>query len=325
MEEIIRLEATLVEPEEGIRSNIAALQAQCLDMAEEMRGAQPIHTPEEYKEAKAMRAAVRKAVKQVEDERKRVKVAWTAPLTTFEASVKGALFPLSEVESEWDNARKDYEARARMEKYGRMKAYWEGTYPALALCTVGEPLVPFERAASCISKELKNMSEMDEGRDPIATRKLDDLADTLARGAETISGLNEPAEVVTMAMSGFYRTFDVVRSIDAAKREHERNEGMRMLGGAQAETGVPEVPRDEPGASVETVEYLDGTVINVDVTEGGESPVQGYEMPEKGSFEPVGYICIPVRDRGHMEAVIDVLKGAGISGSYRSTERVVLK
>ena len=311
MQEIVKLEATLVEPEKGIQSNIAALQAQCLDMAEEMRGAREIHTPEEYKEAKAMRAAVRKAAKQVDDERKRVKVAWTAPLTTFEASVKGALAPLSEVEVEWDKAIKDYEGRARAAKRGRLQAYWEEAYPALALCVEGEPLVPFDRAASVLEKELKNMSEMDEGRDPAAFARLDELAAHLAEGARVISELSEPAEVREAALSNLYASFNVVDAISQAKREHAKRESMRALSKAQAETGVPAVepspePTDEPDPA----------------TRDAESPTEGHQMPEKGSFEPVGYICIPVRDQGHMQAVISVMKQAGISGSFKRADRV---
>lgn len=306
MQEIMRLEATLVEPEKGIQSNISALQAQCLDMAGEMRGARPIHTPEEYKEAKAMRAAVRKAAKQVDDERKRVKVAWTAPLTRFEASVKGALAPLSEVEGEWDRAIKDYEARARAAKRERLQAYWEEAYPALALCVEGEPLVPFDRASACVEKELRNMSEAGEGRDPVAFAKLDELAAHLAEGARAIASLSEPQEVREDALSRLYASFNVVEAISEAKREHSRRESMRALSAAQAETGVPAVePAPEPMAEPDPV------------TPDAESPSEGYQMPEKGSFEPVGYICIPVLDRGHMEAVISVMKHAGISGTFK--------
>ena len=305
MQEIVKLEATLVEPEKGIQSNIAALQAQCLDMAEELRGAREIHTPEEYKEAKAMRAAVRKAAKQVDDERKRVKVAWTAPLTTFETSVKGALAPLSEVEGEWDRAIKDYEARARAAKRERLQAYWEETYPALALCVEGEPLVPFDRAAECVEKELKNMSEAGEGRDPVALAKLDELAAHLAEGARAIASLSEPQEVREDALSRLYASFNVVEAISEAKREHARRESMRVLSAAQAETGVPAVEPDAEPAKTDA-----------------ETPVERSEMPEKGSFEPVGYICIPVRDRGHMEAVISVMKHAGISGSFKRADMV---
>ena len=313
MEEIMQLKAEVIEPEKGIQSNIAELQRMCLDMAEEMRGAKPLHTPEEYKEAKRVRADVRRAIKQVEDERKRVKVAWTAPLTTFEASVKGALSPLSEVEAQWAAAIKDYEQRGREAKYKRLEAYWEQAYPALALCTVGEPLVPFSRVVEIVGGDwCRRVSELDEGRDGMAKARMDELAESLAAGAETISKLNEPAEVVTMALSELYRTFNVVQAIDAAKREHERIEGMRELGRAQAQTSVPEVPEQAPEPPAEPPR----------VTAGAELPADGFEMPERGSFEPAGYVCIPIRDRAHMEAVISVMKDAGISGMYRAASRV---
>lgn len=307
MQEIVKLEATVTAPGDGIESNVAALQRQCLDMAEGMRGASAIHTPEEYKEAKAMRAAVRKAEKQVDDERKRVKASWMAPLTTFEASVKGCLSPLSEVEEEWDKAIKDYESRAREAKRKRCEAYWEQTYPALALCVEGEPLVPFDRAASVIARELKNMSEMGEGRDGIAFGKLDELADHLAEGARAIASLSEPPEVREAALSELYASFNVVDAMQSAKREHARRESMRALSRSQAGTGVPSVDADAPAGRAAAE---------------AESPGVAYEMPGKDTFEPVGYVCIPIKDKGHMEAVIAVMRRAGISGSFKRADTV---
>ena len=300
MQEIMELRAELVEPEKGIQSNVAALQKQCLDLAEEMRGARKIHDPEGYREAKAARAAVRRAIKQVEDERKRVKVAWTAPLTTFETSVKGALQPLSEVEGEWAGEIRDYEARAREAKRARLEAYWEGTYPALALCTGEdeEPLVPFQRVLETIGPSwLRKMSEVGEGHDGIAKARMDELADNLAHGAEVIAGLEEPQEVRTAALSELYRSFNVAQAIGRAKQEHRRQSDIARLGEAQAATGVPAV---EPR-----------------VTPVGDSSRRAFEMPGRGSFEPVGYVVIPIRDREHKDAVVAVMREAGIHGAFR--------
>lgn len=295
----------------SIPSNLAQLQELCERKAEEYRGIRGIDGRYTYRDAKRDRAAINRAIKQVEDERKRVKGAFTLPLTEFEAGVKSALRPLTEVKEKQDRMIRAYESQARADKVKRLERYWEETYPALALCAgeADEPLVPFRRVLEVIGSDwTKRLSEVDEGHDALAERRMDDLADNLAQGAEAIAGLSEPAEVRSMALSELYRTFNVVAAIQAAKQEHRRQLDIQRLGEAQAETGVPRVepsPADAPAPEPEP-----------------EAAPERPEMPARGSFEPCGYVVIPIRDRAHLDAVIAVMRGAGVSGSFRRADRV---
>ena len=304
----------------SIPSNLARLTELCEERAAEYRGIEEIGPRYEYKDAKRDRAAVRAAIKQVEDERKRVKGAFTMPLLEFESGVKSALRPLGEVEGKLDALIKAYEARARAAKRERLERYWESTYPALALCTGEdeEPLVPFDRVMAVIGGDwLKRMSEVGEGHDALAERRMDDLAANLASGAEVISGLSEPEEVRRAALSELYRCFNPVQAIDAAKREARRRADIDRLGEAQAATGVP--PVEAPWAPATEEEPSDVTPA-ADSGEAG-APAGAYQMPEKGSFEPVGYVVIPIRDAAHKRAVIAAMRAAGVSGSFRRAER----
>ena len=175
----------------SIPSNLAALTQLCEAKAEEFKGITEIGPGYTYRDAKADRAAINRLVKQVEDERKRVKGAFTLPLVEFESGVKSALRPLTEVKEKQDRLIKAYEAKGRAAKRNRLEAYWERTYPALALCTgeASEPLVPFDRVFD--PDWTKRVSELDEGRDVKCTEVMDRLADAIASGAETIAGLAE--------------------------------------------------------------------------------------------------------------------------------------
>ena len=106
--EIIELKAELID-EKPIISNLAEVQRRCLDLAEEYRKVGTISTYEDYQQAKRDRTMFNKAIKSIEDERRRVKTIWMAPYTTFEAGVKGALSPLREVADRNDAAIKTFE------------------------------------------------------------------------------------------------------------------------------------------------------------------------------------------------------------------------
>lgn len=288
----------------SIPSNLARLTELCQAKAEEYKGIRDIGPGYTYRDAKSDRAAINAAVKQVEDERKRVKGSYTLPLVEFETGVKSALRPLTEIQAKQDRMIKAYEARARNAKKTRLQRYWEQTYPALALCTgeASEPLVPFDRVFD--PDWTKRMSEVDEGRDVKCTEQMDALADALAKGAETIASLAEPDEVRRDALSRFYRTMDLGGSIDASKEEGRRQADMARLAEAQAATRVPAIEPAAPPAPPETPGIEPEPVVQEDA--------------------PVGYCIIPIWDVGQREHVISVMRHAGISGAYKPASKVRL-
>ena len=296
----------------SIPSNLAALTRACEEKAAEYKGIREIGKGYTYRDCKSDLAALRKAKKQVEDERKRVKAAYSLPLTEFEAGVKSALRPMAEAEERIDGLIKAYEGKARNAKRKRLRAYWEQAYPALALCTgdAAQPLVPFEQI-EC-PDWTKRMSEVDEGRDVKVTEKMDALADELARGAETIASLAEPEDVRADALSRLYRSArpvskasadlccDLGGAIDAAKEEGRRRADMARLAEAQAATRVPAIepqPAPQPEPNPE---------------------------PEPDPAQPIGYAVIPVYDRAGLDYIIGVMKGAGIPGTYKPASKIRL-
>ena len=273
----------------SIPSNLAALTEACEEKASLYRKIHEIGPRYTYAEAKRDRAAINRLVKQVEDERKRVKGAFTMPLVEFEAGVKSALRPLTEVQERQKALIADYEAKARTAKRGRLEAYWESTYPALALCAgeASEPLVPFDRVMANLAGDwLKKTSKVDEGRDQTCTAQMDELADHLAEGARTIAGLNEPEDVRAAALSELYRSFSVTRAIDTAKEEARRIADISRLGEAERTTGVPHV-ETAPGPA--RLRAFDGV--------------------------PVAFVVeVECADRDEMRRAVSAMRAAGLHG-----------
>lgn len=298
----------------SIPSNLARLAELCEAKAAEYKGIREIGKGYTYRDCKSDLAALRKAKKQVEDERKRVKAVYTLPLTEFESGVKSALRPMTEAEERIDGLIKAYEGKARNAKRTRLRTYWEQSYPALALCTgdAAQPLVPFAQI-EC-ADWTKRMSEVDEGRDRKVTEKMDALADELARGAETIASLAEPEDVRADALSRLYRSArpvskasadlccDLGGAIDAAKEEGRRRADMARLAEAQRETRVPAIepqPAPEPEPEPEP-------------------------QPAQDPSAPIGYAIVPIYDRAGLDYVIGVMKREGISGYYKPARLVHL-
>lgn len=242
--EIVKLEAELVDAP-PIASNLAELQRQCLDLAQEYRLAGKVENEEDYRQAKRDRAAVNSAYKQVEDERKRVKTAWMAPYATFEAGVKGSLLPLVEVKDRIDAGIKAYEARARDVKRQRLREYWETNYPALALCTgeASEPLVPFERVFD--HDWIKRISELGDDRKP--REEMDGVANRLARAAQVIKDRTEPEEVKRYGLSELYRTLDSDAAQTAMVEEARRQRDIKALEESPDVPGIPSMAAPDAG------------------------------------------------------------------------------
>ena len=253
--EIIELKAELID-EKPIISNLADVQRRCLDLAEEYRKVGTISTYEDYQQAKRDRTMFNKAIKSIEDERRRVKTIWMAPYTTFEAGVKGALSPLREVADRNDAAIKTFEANARSVKKERLARYWEQMHPELALCTgeADEPLVPFDRVFE--SDWIKRLSELNDDRAPIA--QMEEIVQKLESGAQVIADRTEPEHIKRYGLSVLYRTLDSDAAQRAMVQEMRRQNDIRELERAPEVKSIPSIeppqlaPVQEPAVQSET-------------------------------------------------------------------------
>lgn len=284
-----------------IPSNVAALTDWARAKVGEYRGLTSVGTPEAYRDAKDYRAGMNRALKQVEAERKRVKVAWTAPLTTFEAEVKSATRELTELRDRTDALIKGYEAEQRKAKEERLRAYWEKRYPRYALCMEGDPLVPFERVFD--PDWVKRMGEVAD--DSKAVADMDGMAVRLAEAEDAINETLYPA-IRPLALSELYRTLDPVAAMRAAKAEEIRQRDAVRANGLEPDGTrpgeVPEARQEPPSAPA------------------GPEPVQTAPEPEtapQAGAQARYQILIECATEAEKDRVVGVMKGAGIHGRVR--------
>lgn len=291
--EIVKLEVdTTPFSAYDVMGNLAEVQRMCDDLATEFHIAPSIEDAKGYTAAKDRRAYWRKNLKQVEDERKRVKTAYLAPLTTFETAVKAATRNLTDVIDRQDQIIKDYEAGCRDRKRERLEGYWETTYPVLALCTgeAEEPLVPFSRIFD--PDWVKRMGEI--GNDKPAQDAMDAIAAGLANSKTVLDRF--PDEIRTAALSELYRTIDLSQALDRAEQEERRRADIDRLEAAKAapEPVADPEPAPEPAPEPETAPET---------------------VPEPAG--PEYMVVVPCADRMAMERVVAVLKRHGIKGSIK--------
>ena len=212
----------------SLQSNLMALSEQCEAMAAEYAGIREIRDYDEYRQAKRDRAALNRAVKQVEDERKRVKREYLKPLDAFESMVKSTIEPLTDVQEKQAKLVKDYEDAARAAKRERLETYWEQTYPVLALCTgeASEPLVPFKRVFD--PDWTRRVSEL--GSDMKAQEDMDALAGRLAEGERMIADAFEGDQcLIDAATMTMYGTLDPVHAVTKTREEQRRRADMQRI------------------------------------------------------------------------------------------------
>lgn len=311
--EIIELKAELVTAE-PIASNVADIQRTCLQLAEEYRKVGgSIKSYEEYQQAKRDRTMFNKTIKQYEDERKRVKVAWMAPYNTFEFGVKGALAPLREVAERNDRAIKAFEENARESKRKRLEEHWESQYPALALCTgeADEPLVPFDRIFD--PDWTKRLSELADDRK--AEAAMADVARRLEQGAQTIADRPEPEHIKRYGLSELYRTLDSDAAQRSMVQEMRRQEDIKRLEASPDVPGIPSMGLHTavPGAQAVAVQL-------VPVTEPAPEPEPEPAPAPAREARAVYVITITCDTKREAARVKAVMQSAGIKGTIERKE-----
>lgn len=283
----------------SIQGNLAEVQRMCDEIASEYHITPSIDGADGYKVAKERRAYWRKALKQVEDERKRVKTAYLAPLTTFEAGVKHSTASLAEVIERQDAIIKDYEEGCRERKRARLESYWERTYPLYALCTgeAEDPLVPFERVYD--PDWVKRMGEI--GNDKPATDAMDEVARSLAEAEDVLERF--APEVRTAALSELYRTLNLAEAVRRGEQEERRRADIERQRAALRPEPVP-APAPEPEAPQEAPEAP------------AEARPEGAPEAPVEAPAPEYVITIPCTD-ADKDAIVSLLKAHGIKGSVR--------
>jgi hypothetical protein len=197
-------------PGSDIVSNIAGLKT-WVELQMMAYDVPNIKTEDDYQQAKRDRTSLRSMSAAIENERKRIKGIYEAPLKAFEASVKDVTAPIGNLDGRMKEAIDTYDEQVKDAKRAIIKQHYEDLAPAIALPLEGQTaaLVPYERIED--SKWL-NRSITDKA----ACDELDKIVDGIADDELTLAGLHlaHAAE----AKAEYFATLDLKAAIARDKQ-----------------------------------------------------------------------------------------------------------
>lgn len=171
-----------------------------------------------YSQLKRDRSALRETIAQVDDERKRVKQLYEAPIKAFDERVKTMLAPAKELDQRMKAEVDAYEARCAGERRERMRQAYETYAPMLV------PLVPLER----FEDERWYLRSTAEQK---AIQDMQAKVAAIAQGQADVRAMQLPHE--TEALAEYFATLSVTaacqrsESIEAQERRVREMERQR--------------------------------------------------------------------------------------------------
>lgn len=299
--------ALAVLPKAGILQDNGESYAAWINELADRAAAQVEQTPviaeirngEDYRYCKAALAAYRKVKKEAEDGRKSITSQLDAAKKAVMGFVAEQVAPVNEGIEVMSALQREYEDRGRAEKRARLEAWWEESYPLLALCTgeAQEPLVPFSRVFD--EDWVKRVGEL--GKDDKAHEAMSALADGIAAAQSEIEAAGLDPDVRSLALSRLFDTLDPCGNIAWATEQARRQRDLERVQAAV----VPEAAPVEPGPA--------------------EAPQTAPEPPAGGRAHvmldlpcepPTGRVlCVWVKDPEELERARGAMVAAGLHGA----------
>ena len=258
-----------------------------------------IRNGEDYKYCKATLAAYRKVKKEAEDGRKSVTSQLDAAKKAVMSFVAEQVAPVNEGIEVMSALQREYEDRGRAEKRARLEAWWEESYPLLALCTgeAQEPLVPFSRVFD--EDWVKRVGEL--GRDDKAHEAMSALADGIAAAQSEIEAAGLDQDVRSLALSRLFDTLDPCGNIAWATEQARRQRDLERVQAAVVPEAAPVEP--EPAEAPQTAPQP---------PTGGRAHV----MLDLPCEPPTGRVlCVWVKDPEELERARGAMVAAGLHGA----------
>lgn len=280
-----------------IDDNLAALEAYVDgQIAPYMGMAIDPNSEYELKNARAVMAALNKLKKPIDDERKRVKREYDAPLKEFEARVRAITSKIDEardfVKVQVDNADAEFKERRK----GHLREEYEGVAGLLA------GVIPFE--AICEPEWLRRSKA-----ESAAEAALQDKAQAALKGYETLAKkqLVHADEVVMR----YAETLDVIAALELEDELNERDRQMAEFKAAQAKVEAVRQPEPEPQPQPEP-RPEPRPQPEPETAKDSAGPVMRWSL----SMEFTG-------TRGYAKVIADTLNRLGITGSTIKALEVV--
>ena len=256
-------------------------QVMATDMIASM-GINPAEAPED------LRADTRAKAQQIcDDERKRVKKAYEAPLKAFEERVRTMLDPAKELDARMKDEVDAYEARCVSERRERMRRAYEGFAPMLV------PLVPLER----FEEDRWYQRSVTEAK---AVSEMEAKVAAIAQGEADVRAMQLPHE--TEALAEYFATLSVtaarrrsedieaqerrVREMERQRREMEEaeEEQRRLLDEAEA-SKEPQQPVSASFVADVAPEPVPAVTTPQQAPEAADWRVEAWGMTRQQAFE----------------------------------------
>lgn len=218
-----------IDPSGEFAAWLAQMRAKAAEFAEAEPACADIPDEDTYRWAKRHRAAARAIAKEITDGRSIITKALDEAKRAVLQGAREASAPVDAIDATDKAAIAAYEERCREAKRERLREYWEETYPALALCIDGEPLLPFEEVFD--PEWTRLMSKTADDRD--ARAAMDEVADTVASGVETLRLLGVDGDLLIEAAGELCRTRDLNAAVKRAQERQRMRDSVRRVMGAQ--------------------------------------------------------------------------------------------
>lgn len=202
-------------------------------------GARPVTKPDEYKQEKRERAALRKEIAAIEDERRSMTRAVKEAISAFEAGARDVLAPLVAIDAEYKASIDEWDARCDALRREALEAEYASFAPDLV------PLVPFERLSERFSGEGKwYLRSTNDGR---ALMSLRSCVATVARGEQTIASLDWLTDDERADLKAeYFSTLDLSQSLRNAQQRAEQRQRVAELERTRAEREAQPEPQPAP-------------------------------------------------------------------------------
>ena len=256
-----------------------------------------IRNMEDYKYCKAALAVYRKVEKEAEEGRKTITSQLDAAKKAVMSFTADSISPVKDGIGSMSRLQKEYEDKGRAEKRARLEAWWEQSYPLLALCTgeAEEPLVPFPRIFD--EDWVKRVGEL--GSDEKAREAMAALADGIAAAQSEIEAAGLDPDVRSLALSRLFDTLDPCGNIAWATEQARRQRDLERVQAAVVPEAPPAEPEKAPRAASPRC--------------AAERFIVALDMPCEPPCERV--LCVWADGDGELGRAMEAMKGAGLHGA----------
>lgn len=254
----------------------------------------------DMREAKASRAHVNRVIKTVEDSRREIKRAFTAPLDEFEARVKALLEPAREAVSLIDCSIKAREAADRERRAGAVAELYEAYAPALM------GVVPVERITD---PKWLNATGWKETADGLSNARVErELAARVEKIATEWESLKtqEGGRFYEEAEAEFFRTLSLAMALNLIRDREAEQARIDALRADVAQRRADQEPEQEPEPEPEPETPAGQTALAPHGVEFSEVE------PERSTY----VVTIDLSD-GEREELMGFLRRSGIGANRR--------